>query len=50
MVYEVIGKLTLYVIGTWLFGSLIYLLDDGEHNWSIFFGAWVAGIAVFFWN
>lgn len=48
MVYEVIGKLVLYIIGTSFFGAFCYvILDDMEDDDSIFFGAWLAGIVVF---
>ena len=47
MVYEIIGKVALYVIGTLWFGAFINLLDDTGDNWSIFFGAWLASIIVF---
>ena len=47
MVYEVIGKTTIYVIGTLIFGAFISAIDDIADNWGIFFGAWLAGIAVF---
>lgn len=47
MVYEVIGKVALYIIGTLLFGAFTSAIDDMADNWGIFFGAWVMGIAVF---
>lgn len=48
MVYEVIGKVVLYIIGTLVFGAFIEGIDDmGDDNWGIFFGAWVMGIVVF---
>lgn len=48
MVYEVIGKVVLYIIGTLLFGALTSVLDDDmEDSRGIFFGAWIAGIMVF---
>jgi len=47
MVYEVIGKVVLYIIGTLLYGAFISCLNDYEDNWSIFFGAWLASIIVF---
>lgn len=48
MVYEFIGKATLYIIGTLLFGALTSVLDDDmEDSCGIFFGAWIAGIIVF---
>ena len=48
MVYEVIGKVAVYIIGTLLFGALTSVLDDDMgDNWGIFFGAWLAGIVVF---
>lgn len=48
MVYEVIGKVALYIIGTLFFGAIIDAIDDTGDNWGIFFGAWVMGIVVFF--
>ena len=48
MVYEVIGKVVLYIIGTLIFGAIIEGIDDmGNDNWGIFFGAWIMGIVVF---
>lgn len=47
MIYEIIGKIVLYIIGTSLFGAFISFLDDDGDAWSIFFGAWLAGIIVF---
>ena len=47
MVYEVIGKVALYIIGTLLYGAFISYLNDCEDDWGIFFGAWLAGIGVF---
>lgn len=47
MVYEVIGKVALYIIGTLLFGVFTSAIDYlGDHR-GIFFGAWLAGIVVF---
>ena len=48
MVYEVIGKVALYIIGTLIFGAFTSaIIDDMGDHWGIFFGAWFAGIAVF---
>lgn len=47
MVYEIIGKTALYVIGTLFFGVVLDAIDDVGDNWGIFFGAWLAGIVVF---
>lgn len=47
MVYEVIGKIALYIIGTLLFGAFTSAIDNMGDNWGIFFGAWLAGIVVF---
>jgi hypothetical protein len=47
MVYEVIGKVALYIIGTLIFGAFTSAIDDMGDNWGIFFGAWLAGIVVF---
>ena len=48
MVYEVIGKVVLYIIGTLLFGAIFTAIDgDWGDDGSIFFGAWFVGIAVF---
>ena len=50
MVYEIIGKLALYVIGTLFFGFIISVLDDDnitEDWWAIFLGAWLASVIVF---
>ena len=48
MVYEIIGKVVLYIIGTLLFGALTSALDDDmEDSRGIFFGAWIASIIVF---
>ena len=37
MVYEVIGKVALYIIGTLLYGAFINYLNDYEDDWGIFF-------------
>lgn len=47
MVYEVIGKVAVYIIGTLLFGAFVSSLDDNGDDWGIFFGAWFAGAIVF---
>lgn len=48
MVYEFIGKVALYIIGTLLFGAFFSAIDDDmEDSRGIFFGAWIAGIMVF---
>ncbi len=47
MVYEVIGKVALYIIGTLIFGAFTSAIFDMGDHWGIFFGAWLAGIAVF---
>ena len=49
MVYEVIGKVALYIIGTLIFGAFTSAIDDMEDYWGIFFGAWIAGFLVFLW-
>ena len=49
MVYEVIGKVALYIIVTLIFGAFTSAIDDMGANWGIFFGAWLAGIVVFVW-
>ena len=38
MVYEVIGKVALYIIETLLYGAFISYLNDCEDDWGIFFG------------
>lgn len=47
MVYEVIGKVALYIIGTLIFGAITDAIDDTGNSWGIFFGAWIVGIVVF---
>jgi hypothetical protein len=47
MVYEVIGKVALYIIGTLLFGAFTSCLDDIDNYDGIFLGAWLASIVVF---
>lgn len=47
MIYEIIGKVALYIIGTLLYGIFISCLNDDEDVWSVFFGAWLASIIVF---
>ena len=47
MVYEVIGKVAIYIIGTLLLGTFTSWLDDTGDNGSLFFGAWFAGLLVF---
>ena len=48
MVYEVIGKVVLCIIGTVFFGGIFTAIeDDWEESGSIFFGAWIASIVVF---
>jgi hypothetical protein len=47
IVYEVIGKVVLYIIGTLLLGAFISGIDDAG-DW-IFCGAWLVGILVFLW-
>ena len=49
MVYEVIGKVALYIIGTLLFGVFVSIFDDdiGDNCWVVFLGAWLMGIIVF---
>lgn len=44
MVYEVIGKVVLYIIGTLLGGAFISAIDD---DMEVFGGAWLVGILVF---
>lgn len=46
MVYEVIGKVALYIIGTLLFGVVLDTIDD-MGDWGTCFWAWLAGILVF---
>ena len=49
MVYEVIGKVVLYIIGTLFFGAFPTAISgDWGDDGSIFFGAWLVGVAVFF--
>lgn len=44
MVYEVIGKVVLYILGTIFVG----LLFDDVSQWTDpWFGAWLAGVLVF---
>lgn len=45
MVYEVIGKVVLYIIGTLLGGAFISAIDDDDVE--VFGGAWFVGILVF---
>lgn len=47
MVYEVIGKVAMYIVGTLLFGGFTSAIGDTWDDWAIFFGAWLAGIIVF---
>lgn len=47
MVYEIIGKVVVYIIGTLIFGAFTSFLDDMDNSYSIFFGAWIASIIVF---
>ena len=48
MVFEIIGKITLYIIGTLLVGCFVEFLDDyTDDSYGIFFGAWLASIFVF---
>lgn len=48
MVYEFIGKVVLYIIGTLLLGVIFNSIDDDiEDSRGIFFGAWIAGVIVF---
>lgn len=51
MVFEIIGKVVLYIIGTLLFGAFICAVDDdiGDNGLGVFVGAWLAGILVFIW-
>lgn len=50
MVYEGIGKIVLYIIGTVFFGAIFTAIeDDWGEDGSMFFGAWIAGILVFLW-
>ena len=49
MVYEVIGKVALYIIGTLIFGAFTSAIFDMGDHWGIFFGAWIAGFLVFLW-
>lgn len=44
MVFEIIGKITLYIAGTLLVGSCTEFLDP---DCGIYFGAWIASIFVF---
>lgn len=48
MVYEIIGKMVLYVIGTLFFGAIPNAIDDSwGDDGALFFGAWLAGSFVF---
>ena len=50
MVYEIIGKMVLYIIGTLFFGAIPTAISgDWGDDGSIFFGAWLAGSFVFLW-
>ena len=49
MVFEIIGKVVLYVIGTLFFGVCTSCLDDIDDIGGLFLGAWLAGIVVFIW-
>ena len=49
MVYEIIGKVTLYIIGTLLFGAFADAFDSINADYGMFVGAWIAGILVFSW-
>lgn len=44
MVYEFIGRIVVYIIGTLLFGAFFSVIDD---DGDIFCGAWLASIVVF---
>lgn len=46
MVFEIIGKVVLYVLATLTVGLLI---DDTWDGSKIGMGAWIAGIVVFLW-
>lgn len=46
MVYEVIGKTVLYIIGTLILGAFIGAIDD-DNCYGVFWGAWIASIIVF---
>ena len=46
MVFEIIGKVVLYMLVTLTVGLLI---DDTWDGSKIGFGAWLAGIVVFVW-
>lgn len=49
MVYEIIGKIALYIIGTLLFGAFADAFDSVKNDYGMFVGAWIAGILVFLW-
>ena len=49
MVYEIIGKVALYIIGTLFFGAFADAFDSVKTDYGMFFGAWIAGILVFLW-
>lgn len=49
MVYEVICKVVLYIIGTLLFGAFANAFDSVENDFGMFVGAWIASIIVFLW-
>lgn len=49
MVYEIIGKVVLYIIGTLLFGVFADSFDSIENDYGMFVGAWIASIIVFLW-
>jgi len=49
MVYEVIGKVALYIIRTLIFGAFTSAIDDTADNWGIFFGRGLR-VSQCFWN
>lgn len=50
MVYEIIGKMVIYIIVTVLFGAIFAAIEgDWGDNGAIFFGAWIASVLVFLW-
>lgn len=47
MVYEIVGKVAVYIIGTLLFGAFADAFDSIDIDCGMFVGAWIAGILVF---
>ena len=47
MVFEIIGKVVLYIIGTLLCGGIMECTDYSDDPFGIFLGAWIVGVMVF---